>query len=85
MFDGCGERERSNGSALAVIGDHVTPALGSVTEHEHAPPTFRTEVKQLVAGAFEEAGKVEIAGLVGVEMPARRGAAARRFFVRMSS
>src|SRR5262249_54408712 len=63
ILDRRGERERWNGSAVAVERHHVVAPRGAIPEHENLTPALVAEVQQFVAGPAQEAGEVEVARL----------------------
>src|ERR1700752_1569685 len=63
VLDGGGERERSNGGAVAIEGHPVVAPRSAILKDEDLPPPFVAKVQKLVAGAAQEPGEVEVARL----------------------
>ena len=63
VLDGCGERQRRNGRAVAVERQHVVASRRAIAEDEDLAPAFGTQVDEVVAGAAQEAGEIEVARL----------------------
>ncbi len=62
VLDGGSEGQRPNAGRVAIEGHHVGPSRGAIPENEHLAPALVAQVHQLVAGAAQETGEIEVAG-----------------------
>ena len=65
VFDRRGECERPDATGLAIERPNVVAARRPVLKHKHLTAALITQVEQLIAGAPEEAGQIEISSLEG--------------------
>ena len=63
VFDRRGECERPDSAGFAIESHYIVATCRAVLEHEHFPSALVAQIEQLVAGAPEIAGEIEIAGL----------------------
>jgi hypothetical protein len=63
VLDGGGEGQGPNIRRIAIEGHNVGPPGGAISKDENLAPPLIAKVQKLVAGAAQEARKIEIACL----------------------
>jgi hypothetical protein len=63
VLDCGGEGQGPNACRVAVEGDHIVAPRCPILKDEDLALAFRAKVEQFVAGATQEAGEIELAGL----------------------
>jgi hypothetical protein len=62
-FDRGGESQGPDAGGVAIEGHYVVPPCSAILKDEDFTPAFGAQVEQLVPGAAQEAGEIEIARL----------------------